>query len=373
MERFTPRIRVLGMLAVAATWTVAVPGAALADKLVAKVGIEMIGAVKSITGKGVEFQPEFAKDPMLVPWENIADLQTDGSYQVLHGEDGEVSGPITDFDDGELQVGDVEIDPKTLVSATPVGDDGLGFLERQRASWRYWHGGFNLGFNLQQSTTDTLGLYVGLSALRTTENTRFIFGTDYRYTTERDPDNAPPKKKRTKDSVGGLIRGEYDIYKNLFVYASADALYDAVQKLNLRAVPKAGLGYVFWEREPKEGVRDFFLLEAGGGWVYEKYRVYDDVPPEPVRDENDYFTIAFGAAAAVLLPRGALFDWRFDYLPSVSDFGGDYVIRTTAGLTVPLIAPVSARLGITDVYDSTPSSGAEENSLYLDTTLSLVW
>jgi hypothetical protein len=138
-------------------------------------------------------------------------------------------------------------------------------------------------------------------------------------------------------------------------------------------VPKAGLGYVFWEREPKEGVRDFFLLEAGGGWVYEKYRVYDDVPPEPVRDENDYFTIAFGAAAAVLLPRGALFDWRFDYLPSVSDFGGDYVIRTTAGLTVPLIAPVSARLGITDVYDSTPSSGAEENSLYLDTTLSLVW
>jgi hypothetical protein len=366
------RIRALRIFVVGLTLSLGLPAGALADKLVARGGIVMAGAVKSITAKGVEFQPDFAKDPMLVPWDNVEDLETEASYQVLHGEDGEVTAPITDFDDGKLEVGDVEIDPKVLVSATAVGDAGASFLDRTRATWRYWHGGFNLGFNLQQATTDALGLYVGLSALRTTENTRFILGTDYRYTNERDPDSAPPRKKRTKDSASGLIRGEYDVWKNLFVYGSADALYDAIQNLSLRAVPKAGLGYVFWEREPKEGVRDFFLLEMGGGWVYEKY-IDNGTPPDPVVDEDDYFTVAFGAAAAVLLPRGAFFDWRFDYLPSVSDFADDYVIRTTAGLTVPLIAPVSARLGITDTYDSTPSGGADENSLYFDTTLSLLW
>jgi hypothetical protein len=356
------------------------PGSATAaDKLVVKGGPVLSGAVKSVTSKGVEFQPDFAKDPMLVPWDNIEDLETEASYQILHGESGDVTAPITDFDDGKLEAGDVEIDPGTIVSATAIGDDGMSFLDRTRASWRYWHGGFNLGFNLQQATNDTLGLYVGFNALRATERTRLILGTDYRYSTERDPDNAPPRKKRTNDSVSALVRGEYDIYKHLYLYASTDALYDAVQNLSLRAVPKAGVGYVFWEREPKESVRDFFQLEAGAGWVYEKYidncaGVEPDncVPPLRV-DEDDYFTIAFGAAAAVLLPRGAMFDWRFDYLPSVSDFADDYVIRTSAGLTVPLIAPVSARLGITDTYDSTPSGGADENSLYLDTTLSLVW
>jgi hypothetical protein len=66
------------------------------------------------------------------------------------------------------------------------------------------------------------------------------------------------------------------------------------------------------------------------------------------------------------------FDWRFDYLPAVDDWG-DYVIRTAAGLSVPLVAPVAARIGIVDTYDSTPSGGADKNSLNLDTTLSLVW
>ncbi len=372
MDRLAFPSRTVRVFVLAISLGLAVPGAAIADKLVAKGGTVLAGKVKSVTGKGVEFQPEFAKDPMLVPWDNIEDLETEASYQVLYGEDGEVTGPISDYDEGELEVGDVEIEPKTIVSATAVGDDGMTFLDRTRATWRYWHGGFNFGFNLQQATTDALGLYVGLAAQRTTDNTRLIFGTDYRYTNERDPDSAPPRKKRTKDSVGGLVRGEYDVYKHLFVFASTDALYDAVQNLSLRAVPKAGLGYVFWEREPKEGIRDFFLLEVGGGWVYEKY-IDNGTPPDPVVDEDDYFTVAFGAAAAVLLPRGAAFDWRFDYLPSVSDFAGDYVIRTTAGLSVPLIAPLSARLGITDTYDSTPSSGSEENSLYLDTTLSLIW
>jgi hypothetical protein len=335
--------------------------------------------VKSVTGKGVEFQPEFAKDPMLVPWDNIDDLKTEASYQVLYGEEQEVTAPIEGYDPGELEVGDTKIETKTMVSATAIAPEGMTFIDRTRSALRYWHGGFDFGFNLQQATNDTLGLYVALHTQRTTERTRFIFGSDYRFMTERDPDNAPPKTKRTKDSASGLIRGEYDIWKNLFVFGSTDVLYDAVQNLSLRAVPKAGLGYVFWERAPKEGVRDFFQLEAGGGWVYEKYiDNCDGVEPDncvsPLRrDEEDYFTVAFGAAAAVLLPRGAAFDWRFDYLPSVEDFAGDYVIRTAAGLSVPLIAPVSARLGIVDTYDSTPSPGADENSLYFDTTLSLIW
>jgi len=363
-SRFASALACVSIFALGAT-------VAHADRLVAK-GTTLTGTVKALSSAGVEFQPDFAKDSMLVPWDNVDDVATDASFQVLHGDNAETTAPIGAYHDGHLKVGDTEVEPASLVSAVAVGPDGPGFGDRARSTWRYWNGDVALGFILQQATTDNLGVLFSLNTLRAHDRTRLILATNYRYATQRDPDNAPPKKKRTGDSVGGIVRGEYDITKRIYAYASTDALYDAVQNLSLRAVPKIGAGYVLWQREPKEGVRDFVQLEAGGGWVYEKY--LDNGPaPGPYHGEDDYFTVTFGAAAAYLLPRGATFDWRFDWLPSVSDFTGDYVIRTTAGLTVPLIAPLAARLAISDTYDSTPSGGAEKNSLLIDTSLTLGW
>lgn len=347
---------------------------ALADRLVAK-GAALSGSVKAMTAAGVEFQPDFAKDSMLVPWDNVEDLSTEATYQVLYGEESETTAPVKSYHDGHLVVGDAEVEPKALISAAAMEGESPAFADRARAAFRYWHGGVNVGFNLQQATTDNLGALFAFHALRSNGPTRLMLGVDYRYATERDPSSPPPREKRTKDAVSGLVRGEYDLSKNFYLYGTTDALYDAIQNLSLRAVPKAGVGYVLWQREPKEGVRDFLQIEAGAGWVYEKY-IYngDDIgDPAPDLGDDDYFTVAFGAAAAVLLPRGAAFDWRFDWLPAVDDFTGDYVVRTTAGLTIPLIAPLSARMSVADTYDSTPSAGSEKNSLYLDTSLSLGW
>lgn len=346
-------------------------GEAGADRLVAK-GTTLTGTAKAITPAGVEFQPEFAKDPMLVPWDNVDDLATDGDYQVLHGEDGEIVAPITAYRDGKLVVGEAEIEPKSLVSTVAMGDGGPTFLDRTRSTWRYWHGSVDFGVNVQQATTDTFGALAAFRTQRSTADTRLMLGADYRYGTQKDKGS---DDEVIKDTASGLVRGEYDFTDRVFGYASTDLLYDAIQSLSLRAVPKAGVGYVVWQREPAEGVRDFLSVEAGGGWVYEKFFPddHDGDPLTPqIRDENSYFTIALGAAAAVQLPHGAAFDWRFDYLPSVSDWT-DYIVRTNAGLSVPLIAPVSARLSVGDIYDSTPSGGADENSLYIDTTLSVGW
>lgn len=358
-------------IAVLALLPLALAATAKADRLVAK-GTTLTGSAKAITPAGVEFQPEFAKDPMLVPWENVDDLATDASYQVLYGDDSETIAPITGYRDGKLLVGELEVEPKALVSTVAMGDGGPTFLDRTRSTWRYWHGNVDLGVNVQQATTDTFGALVAFRTQRSTDRTRLIFGADYRYGTQKQKGS---DDEVVKDTASGLVRGEYDFTDRVFGYASTDLLYDAVQSLSLRAVPKAGAGYVVWEREPAEGLRDFFSVEAGGGWVYEKFFPddHDGDPLTPqIHDENNYFTIALGAAAAVQLPRGAAFDWRFDYLPSVSDWS-DYVVRTNAGLSVPLIAPVSARLSVGDTYDSTPSGDADENSLYIDTTLSVGW
>lgn len=339
-----------------------------ADRLVAK-GTTLSGKVKSITGKGVEFEPDFAKGAMLVPWDNVEDVSTEASYQVLYGEDQEVSAPVSGYRDGRLQVGDVSVDPKEVVACDALANGEPTFKDRMHSQMRYWHGSVDLAFNMQQATTDNLGMLFAVSALRAHDRTRLMLGADYRYATQNE---SGKPETRNNDAASGRVRGEYDLSKSFFLYGSTDALYDAVQNLSLRAVPKAGAGYVLWQREPKEGVRDFLSIEAGGGWVYEKY-IDNGTPPGPVVGDDDYFTVALGAAAAVVLPRDITVDWRFDYLPSVSDFAGDYVVRSALGINIPLIAPLSARLSIGDTYDSTPAGGADKNSLNVDTGLSLGW
>ncbi|HEY2775969.1 MAG TPA: DUF481 domain-containing protein [Candidatus Binatia bacterium] len=361
----------LFVVAASAIAAVALAAPAQADHLTAG-GITLSGKVTSVTAKGIDFQPEFAKTSMTVPWANVQDVSTDARYQVLYGEDMQAAAAIEGYREGHLVIGGSQIDPKSVVSAVAMEAEAPTFMERTRANFRYWHGGADLGLNLQRATTDNLGFLIALHALRAKGPTRLMFGADYRYANERDPDNAPPRTKRTKDAASGAVRGEYDITKNIFAYASTDLLYDAIQNLSLRAVPKAGAGYVVWQREPKEGLRDFLSVDLGAGWVYQKY--IDNQPDltQPPNPDDDYFTIALGASAAYLLPRGMALDWRFDYLPSVTDFSV-YVVRTTAGLTVPLIAPVSARMSIADTYDSNPSANTDKNALLFDTTLSVGW
>lgn len=69
---------------------------------------------------------------------------------------------------------------------------------------------------------------------------------------------------------------------------------------------------------------------------------------------RDYFAIAFAAVAAYYLPYGAKFDGRVDYLPAVDAFVDDYLLRSEAALTMPLIEPISAKFSVVDEYDNTP-------------------
>jgi len=129
-------------------------------------------------------------------------------------------------------------------------------------------------------------------------------------------------------------------------------------------VPKAGLGYLFWEEKLDEKRRNFLSAEAGGAWVYEAY-----FGPE----HDDFFAVAFGASAGYYLPLGAEFSAHVDYLPAVDDFTHDYLLRGAAGLTLPVVDPIAIKLGVLDEYDSTPAEGTDANSLYFTSALSLLW
>lgn len=358
-----------GFVALGAGLLVVSAMAVHADEVTSK-GTVLKGAVKSLNSGGIIFDPAYGKGSLAIKWEDIEDLRTEASFQILHGDGAELDAPVTGMSGGKLRVGSAYIDPSTITLASPLSGDGLSCRDRMRSAWRYWHGNFDVGFNAQQATTDTTGFVLGLKATRSQGPTRLILGADYRYGTQKSKGEPTVT---TLDKAVGAVRGEYDFTERIYGYASGDATYDGIQRLSIRGVPKLGVGYTFWEEKLDETRRNFLQADIGGSWVYESYFGGTvDGTYFPATD-NDYFGVAIGAQAGYHLPYGSLVTWRVDYLPAVDDFTGDYLMRNELALYVPLIDPVSAKFGLLDEYDSTPAIGSDHNSLFVTLGLSVGW
>jgi hypothetical protein len=338
---------------------------ATADEVTSK-GTVLHGKVTGLSSSGITFQPEYGEGELTIEWANVEDIKTDVPVQVLYGEEQESDAPLQGLSDGKLLVGSsaataTRIDLATIYSGLPLGAGGPTFGDRMRSYWRYWDGSFDVGFNLQQATTDTTGFLLAFNTQRSKDPTRLILSASYRYGTQKEKDQ---DRTRTQDQLLGLVRGEYDFAPRIYGYASGDATYDGIQALSLRAVPKVGAGYVFWQEKLDQKRRNFLQADVGPSWVYEKYFG---------GSTNDYFAIAFGAQAGYYLPYDAKFDWRLDYLPAVDNFTSDYLLRTEAGLSVPLVGPIDAKFSLLDEYDSTPAPDTDRNSLFLTLGLSIGW
>jgi hypothetical protein len=338
---------------------------AVGDEVTSK-GTVLHGKITGISSAGITFEPEYGKGSLAIKWESIDTLKSDGPFQLFYGEEEESDTPLQGYAAGQLLVGAdaataTAVDVTTIRSGLPIGTAGLSFTDRMRSSWRYWDGNFDLGFNLQQATTDTTGLLIGFQTVRTKDPTKFTLGASYRYGTQKQQGEA---RTTIQDQLLGLVREDYSFTPRVYGFASGDATYDAIQHLSIRGVPKAGMGYVIWEQPLDAGKRNFLQAEVGPSWVYEKYFG---------GSHRDYFAIAFGGLAGYYLPYGAHFDWRVDYLPAVDDFTGTYLLRNEAALTVPVIDPISAKFSLLDEYNNRPAPDVKHNSLFLTFGLSVTW
>lgn len=326
--------------------------AAHADQITAK-GDTLNGKVVTLGDGAVVFETAYAKDKLTIKYEDVTDLRTDGPVQVLHGEHDETIGRLHGMEDGQLLVGTdaasaAKVDIKTITLGTPT--EGQAWGDRMRSRFRYWHGSFDFGFGLTRSRVDNTIITLGFSLARKKAPTRFFLDVLGAYGKQESEgitlsDGTVIKQDtetKSQDSLFGRARGEYDLTKQLYAFGSGDAQYDGIQHLSIRAIPKAGLGYRFWETKT-----DIFQVEAGGAYVYEKYFG---------GDTNDFFAVAFGSFLDTGLWYGSRFSWRMDYLPSVADWIGDYLVRNELALTVPIFSPFNLKLAFIDEYDSTPAT-----------------
>lgn len=337
-----------------------VGGGALADQVISK-GTTLRGKITALDSAGIAFSPEYGTGSLSIRWEDIDNVETEGPFQVLYGDDGESNAPLRGVREGRLLTDSDQIDLESIHSGQPLGADGASLRDRMRSRWRYWDGSFEAGVNVHRATADSTGVVLALRAERAKAPTRFALGAGYRYGTQKGKGE---ERRRALDQILGSIRGEYALSPRIYGFVSGDATYDGIQRLSVRGVPRAGVGFVFWEKEIPGGRRDFVQADAGGAWVYERYFGGSD---------GDFASVASGLLASYHLPYGTRFDFKLDYLPNVGDFAGDYLLRGEAGLGVTLLDPFGIRISIIDEYDSTPAAEADQNSLYLSLALSVGW
>jgi hypothetical protein len=331
-------------------------------------GNTLTGSITGVSDEGIgdetlrciDLKPDTGVGKVSVPVASVERLSTEGTFHVLYGEDAEAVGRLTGIEDGKLVIesasGVERIDASDVHLLMSTKDYESSSLSSLRSRYRFWKANFDLGFAATRATTDTTSFGLGLAANRRKAPTRFTFGLAYRYGTQK---RNGEQSTKVEDEVRGGLKGEYDLTPKWFLFAAGDATYDAIQRLSIRGVPQAGVGYRFYETK-----KGHFQVQAGGAWIYERYFG---------GDHRDFASVAFGSELAQTLPYGAEFLWTTGYFPAVDDWANDYLFRTEASLAAPILDFVSAKASVLDEYDNTPSEGTDRNKLAVLVGLPLVF
>jgi putative salt-induced outer membrane protein YdiY len=348
----------------AALWGWAVAGLAAAPACAGEVSVRgevLQGKVVGVTAEGVQLETVYGEGAILIPYADIERLESDARFVVLYGDDGEARGRLLGLIEAELLIGE-EPDAAVRVATGQIfrsfGEqefEGSG-LEALRSRYRFWRGNLDFGFAATQATNDTGSLDVGLQVERRKGPTRLLLSGGYRYTIEQKQGEP---RSTIENEVRGLLRGEYDITQRLFVFASATGEYDEVESLSLRTVPKGGVGYRIWQ-SPK----GFLSGDVGFSYVYQRFFG---------GTTEDYPAVSFGGEAEYVLPHGAKFTARGEYLPSVQALTDNYLLRGSAALNVPMLSWLALKLSVFDEYNNRPAEDAKRNKLTLTAGLSLVF
>jgi hypothetical protein len=349
----------LKALAVAAIFGM-VPEPGSGDRVTVK-GTTLEGTVQSVSSDKVVIETVYGDGDLTIALEDVEAIETEGDFHVFHGDDVHSVGRVVGATPESLRLagaaGETEIPFAEVHDSQRDPGPDAGLLERAPVALPYWSGTFDLAFAATQATTNTTALATGLALDRERGPSRLHLETTYKRSTtadeEDDEDTADvdeSETEKTADELRGFVRQEYDLDTRYFAFGSLEAEHDGIEELEIRLIPRAGLGYVVHESESTR-----FAVDAGGAFVYESF--YDG-------SENDYPAATFGAESEVKLPfAGATWNSRVDYTPSLTDWTEDYQLRGETALVVPMTEGLSLKASLVDLYNSSPADDTTSNSL----------
>jgi putative salt-induced outer membrane protein YdiY len=154
---------------------------------------------------------------------------------------------------------------------------------------------------------------------------------------------------KNNESVKGYGQYNYLISERFYLFARADALYDAIADIDYRVTVSAGPGYYFIKNAQTR-----LSGEVGPGVVFEKIGGQSDT----------YATIRFGERFEHKFNDKTRVWQSAEFLPRLDDWD-DYVVNAEVGLDTLLSGKLSLRPYLQDTYRSRPAPNRKHNDLKL--------
>jgi putative salt-induced outer membrane protein YdiY len=326
-------------------WATAAPAAEIVVK-----GRELEGSVVGFTAEGVEFETVYGTGSIVIPWDSTESLSTETEFVVLYSDEKLAIGRVWGFKDGELLVGDsletaVHIPVSLIIRSLTREKYETSRLEALRVRYRFWNANFDLAWAYTDATTKTNSFALGLEFMRKKKPTELFLAAYYRYATTKNQGEATVK---TEDRFYVPGRLDYDFSDRLYGFGAVSYERDEIQGIKIRTDPNIGLGYRFVKQDNLS-----IAGRIGPGYVYQKY--FEG-------GTDDYFTILFGGDLDANLPYDSKLRVRLTYMPSVSDWTDNYLLRGSLDWTAPIIGMLDFKFSIFDTYNSKPAPNTRNNS-----------
>lgn len=328
------------------------------DEVVVR-GTTLRGRVVAIESEGVRFETIYGEGPILISFDRLEAVRTEGDYRVRYHEGEEVRGRIWGIEDLHLVVGDdpasaERIPVSSIQSGTLVKDGKTTFIQRLRTRYPNWKGSLDLEYRYESGAVDKKEVGGGLNVERRKEPSRLLF--DFYYALETTESVDKPEV-RGKDEFRGILVGELDLGKRFFLFALPAAERDKPRGVAIRAFPSGGIGYRFMESK-----KALLQLQLGIGYVYESFIDYG---------RNDYVCGHIGIEGRYDFWRGVTLSGRIMYLPGIKRYREDWLFRGEVDFTVPVVDPIALKIKLTSVNDNNPTPDVGNNKFTTSVGLSL--
>jgi putative salt-induced outer membrane protein YdiY len=165
---------------------------------------------------------------------------------------------------------------------------------------------------------------------------------DFIYSEEKDP--STKVWSRSARRVRGAAQYDHFFEEKLYGFGRADAQGDHQQKLTLRGIASAGVGYQMIDTKESK-----LALEGGLAWTYEDFKA---ASPE------DYWGLRLAGKYFRQITEQLLFNTSLDWLPSLED-KDDVIVFFMAQLDYSFTKSFLTTLRYEMDYDNTPAAGAE--------------
>ena len=321
-----------------------------------KNGDHLTGTIVNLSDKKLTLKTDYAGE-ITIDWDAVAQFTSDQPMVITKTDNQTLTGGVTTRDSS------VVVNTEKGTQTIPQSDVAVIRSQADQAAYEHslhpglledWMGGGSFGFALARGNSDTTNVALGFNADRKTTTDEWNLFIASLYTTS----TANNVTATTANTLGGAIRYDHNLTKNLFAWGLFSGMYDDLQGLNERLSPNGGLGYHVINTKATT------LDVLGGiGYTYENY-VGGVV--------NNFINATVGEVLSHNFTENTAINEKLYFFPYLND-AGNYRGTFDFGVASKFYHALTWNLNFGDIYNSQPLVGKKNNDLVLTTGLGVTF